>query len=175
MNGDSEEPDVSTDPDEWVSIDYVHDQVEAMMSRQWDAFAAWERRFGQILAFASALTVAGIVFLPERIATGPATTGLTFIGLAILLASCLVTLFGLIPKGWRSAPDPRTLRSDFLGTDSRELRLMITDTRIELFELNEKHLKSQLWRFGLSVALLILGILLLLVATVMSEAFNGGA
>ena len=37
MNDDSEDPEVSTDPDEWLSLDYVHEQVEAMMLRQWEA------------------------------------------------------------------------------------------------------------------------------------------
>ena len=51
MSDASQSPEVSTDPNEWVSIDYVHDQVEAMMSRQWDAFEAMGTSIRQVLAF----------------------------------------------------------------------------------------------------------------------------
>ncbi len=173
MSDASQSPEVSTDPNEWVSIDYVYDQVETMISRQRDAFEAWERRYGQVLAFTSALTVAGIVFLPERIATDPVTVGFAFVGLAILLLSCLATLLGLAQKGSWSAPDPRTLRSKYLATDPRELRLLLTDTRVELFELNEKRLNRQFWGFILLVLMLTLGILFLLVAAIMSATLNG--
>ena len=172
-NGNSEDPEVSTDPDEWLSLDYVHEQVEAMMLRQWEASERWDHRFGQILAFASALSVAGIVFLPEKIGNDPLATVVMFLGLAGLIISCLVTLFRLFPKVWQSAPDPRTLRSKYLTTDPRELRLLVTDTRIESFEVNEHHLASNLTWFRWSVSLLVFGLVCLVAASAISAILNG--
>ena len=173
MSDASRSPEVSTDPNEWVSIDYVHDQVEAMMSRQWDAFETMERRFAQVLAFVSALTVAGIAFLPERIATDISTRWVTFVGLLFLLFSGGVALWGFLPRRWTSAPNPHTLRSKYLTTNAREVRLVVTDSRIVDFERNKKSLDRQVWLFRASVALLFTGTLLFVVAAGMSTTPKG--
>jgi hypothetical protein len=162
-----------SDPRAWLSLDYVHDQVQAQIqhqSRVWDVVDARLRLILGVIgiAFAAALGLRGFTVGSG----GPPQLVPFWVGLAAgtavgvyLLAAAIVGL-AYLPMDFDWPPKPSTLRTEYLLEDPRETKLAVIDTLIAAYDLNERAIARKtsafVIAFGLTaIATIILGIALI--------------
>ncbi len=162
-----------SDPRAWLSLDYVHDQVQAQIqhqSRVWDVVDARLRLILGVIgiAFAAALGLRGFTVG----AGGPPLFVPFWVGLAAssavgvyLLAAAIVGL-AYLPMDFDWPPKPSTLRTEYLLEDPQETKLAVIDTLIAAYDLNERAIarktRAFVVAFGLTaIATIILGIALI--------------
>jgi hypothetical protein len=130
------------DPANWLSLDYIHDQVQEQLKAQSDLWDAVDGRLRLILG------VIGIVFAASATFQRQVTLGGTaqipfWIGLFVGLAVVLFLIAGAIvavaywPQEFNRPPDPIDLRNRWLTTEPEEVKLIVIDSILEAYNDNE--------------------------------------
>ncbi|MBI2755565.1 MAG: hypothetical protein HYX52_02545 [Chloroflexi bacterium] len=175
-------------PENWIGLDYIHDQVVAQMEEQ---SKLWENADGRLRLI---LGVIGIVFaavlglLPRgtitvMTAAGPITepqyvpfwTG----SAAIAAIGCFATA-GVIatvaywPRDFNWPPAPDSLRK-YLTTDPREIKLTVLDEMLTAYDQNRVWLGRKFvafrWAFSLTaIATALLGVAVIMQILVSTRA-----
>lgn len=142
----NEEDDINEseeDPDNWKSLDYVHDQIGEQFEHQ---SALWDALDGRLRLVLGVIGIAFAAGLSFRAPNGPAGTTAWFplpLGVVAALAVVLYMMAAAIvarvyiPTAFDWPPKPANLRTDFLLIDPRETKLSVIDTMVKAYQANE--------------------------------------
>ena len=134
----------SDDPDAWLSLDYIHDQVVEQIKEQEAAWNDLNERLRLIIgfigiAFAAALGLRGFgvgttaYFVPFWVGL------LASVSVAMYVAAALVAgITAVAPGTFNRPPRPRTLRDEYLWEDPRKTKRAVLDTLIEAYSANAR-------------------------------------
>lgn len=178
------------DPENWISLEYVHDRVLEELTSQ-------ERRWQEVDSrLRMVLGVTGIVFavagafvrgnLPVSgaLAAGvPIPASLPFwVGTAVDGAVVLYLIAGLLVAWayrWRSFDRPVRpwILSTYISTDPREVKHEVIDTAVLAYYQNERVITTKLQLFAVSfvftvLATILLGVALLMQVTLQTQAWG---
>lgn len=130
------------DPATWLSLDYIHDQVQAQLAAQSDLWDAVDGRLRLILGVIGIVFAASATF--QRQVTVGGTAQVPFVvGLLVALAVVVFLLAGSIvsiaywPQEFNRPPDPIDLRERWLTTDPKQVKLIVMDSIREAYNDNE--------------------------------------
>lgn len=149
--GDVSDPE---NPDNWLSLDYVHERVLVQLDAQSDIWDDADERLRLILG------VIGIVFaaaLGLQRTVSPTTAPLpALVGTAAIAAILIFLIAGAIvavaywPTPFDRPPKPSSLRDLYLTTDERETKLIVIDSIIAAYNHNEVVLARKIGAFKLA-------------------------
>jgi hypothetical protein len=151
--GESFDPE---NPDNWLSLDYVHERVLAQLDAQSDLWDVVDARLRLILG------VIGIVFAAALgLQRGPALIpfwagALAVAAVILFLAAGIVAAWVYWPSPFDRPPDPASLRGQYLTTDPRVSKLEVIDTAIEAYNKNQRVIDRK--NFAFKVAFVLAGI-----------------
>lgn len=164
FGGNSEWPD-EENPENWFSLDYVHEQVLAQLQAQSDLWDAVDGRLRLILGFIGIVFAAAIgLQRAVPVATGPSGPVLLpfWVGAAAAVAVMVYLIAGLIvavaywPTPFDRPPKPDALREQYLLADPRQTKLDVIDTIIEAYNRNTAPLARK--NLAFKVAFVLTGI-----------------
>jgi len=140
------------DPDNWLSLEYVHDQVLENLKTQYEMWNVTDGRLRLVLG------VIGIIFaaalgLQRSTSPIPFWVGVLAIGAMtlFLIAGILVAWF-YISLEFDRPQQPQSLREDFL-LDEREAKLAVVDTSITAYSRNGDILARKVLAFNVAFIL----------------------
>jgi hypothetical protein len=149
-SGDEVDPD---DPESWLSLDYIHDQVAEKLKQQYEALNVIDGRLRLILG------VIGIIFAAALgLQRSPAPIPF-WVGVLAIAAMTMFLVAGILAArrypsldfDW--PPQPESLREEFLLADPREAKLAVVDTAIDAYNQNRNILATKIWAFNVAFAL----------------------
>jgi hypothetical protein len=127
------------DPANWLSLDYVHEQVQAQLKAQEVIWEAVDGRLRLILGVIGIVFAAAAAF--QRAAGGGPLLPF-WVGAGVSLAVSLFLLAAIIagvsywPYDFDRPPQPHRLRERYLTTDPREVMLAVVDTILVAYTNN---------------------------------------
>jgi hypothetical protein len=168
----SDTTDRPEDPATWLSLDYVHEQIQAQIEHQSDVWDTVDGRLRLVLgvigiAFAGALGLRSFsggngttVFLPFLVGL------LASLAVGVYLVAAAIVGIAYLPMNFDWPPKPAALRDAYLLKDTRETKLAVLDTLIAAYVANEQAIARKItafvWAFTLTaVATIMLGIALI--------------
>lgn len=146
------------DPENWLSLDYVHEQIQEQLKAQ---SALWDEVDARLRLI---LGVIGIVFAASATFQRQVTVGGTvqipfWIGLLVGMAVALYLVAGAVvaiaywPQKFNRPPDPIDLRNRWLTTDPREVKLIVIDSILDAYNDNEDVIERKSRAFKVSFAM----------------------
>lgn len=160
------------DPENWPSLDYIHDQVQAQLNAQssiWDAVDARLRLILGVITIVFA--AAGALFQRSSWQAGgaplPFVVGAaTVIALILFLVAAGTVAWAYRPMNFDRPPNPGELRDLYLTTDPRRVKLTVIDSILDAYTANEEVIRRKnryfSWAFGFTaVGTSLLGLALM--------------
>ncbi len=153
------------DPASWLSLDYVHDQVQAQLEEQSELWDTVDGRLRLILGVISIVFAAAAAFQRASPAAGgaplPFWVGAAAIGaVSLFLAAAGIVAWAYWPTDFDRPPKPHELRELYLTTDPREVKLIVIDITLLAYTGNQAIIerKNRAFKraFGLTAAATIL-------------------
>lgn len=148
--GDPEaaESDDAEDPGNWLSLDYVHDQVQSQLEAQSELWDVVDGRLRLILGVIGIVFAASATFQRGASQAGaaliPFGIGLAVIvAVALFLAAATIVAFAYWPQKFNRPPDPLDLRSRWLTTDPSEVKLIVVDSMLDAYNDNEAVIEAK--------------------------------
>jgi hypothetical protein len=155
------------DPRSWLSLDYVHDQVQTQLDEQSKLWDAVDGRLRLILGVISIVFAAAAAFQRSLPATGGSPLPFVVGAGAISAVSLFLIAAGIVawaywPTDFDRPPKPHELRNHYLTTDPREVKLIVIDSTLLAYTGNQRIIerKNRAFKvaFGLTaVATILLG------------------
>lgn len=145
-----------TDPLRYPSLDVVRGELDARIAEQARGAAAFDTRAGLILGFAGVLI--GLAPEDPRLCqllaqiVAAAAAGVAVLALTFRVAGSI---------------EPRAIRERYLLDDVETTRLRVLDTRIVLFERDEKRFESKVKRLRWAVWLLAIAVAMMLAGSIL--------
>jgi len=168
-----------SDPRAWLSLDYIHDQVQAQIehqSRVWDAVDSRLRLILSVIgiAFAAALGLRGFtvgaggppLFVPFWVGFAASTA------VGVYLVAAAIVALAYLPIDFDWPPKPSALRTEYLLEDLRETKLDVVDTLIAAYDLNERAIARKTRAFVVAFALTAIATILLGIALIGNIAWQ---
>jgi hypothetical protein len=165
-----ESEDVET-PEAWLSLDYVHEQVQAQLEIQSKDWEAIDNRLRLILGVISIVFAAAATFQRAAPAAGGAPLPFLIGAAAISAVFCFLLAAAIAtqaywPYDFDRPPKPHELRELYLTTDPREVKLTVIDIILLAYTDNEKIIERKITAFKrafwfTAVATSLLGIALM--------------
>jgi len=157
------------DPRSWLSLDYVHDQVQTQLDEQsklWDAVDGRLRLilgvisivFAAAAAFQRASPVSGGAPLPFMIGAG------AICAVTLFLAAAGIVAWAYWPTDFDRPPKPHELRNLYLTTDPKEVKLIVIDITLLAYTGNQAIIERKNMAFKRAFALTAIATILLGVA-----------
>lgn len=166
------EPFDPEDPNNWLSLDFVHERVLAQLDAQSDLWDVVDTRLRLVLG------VIGIVFA-ATLALQRGTTPIPFwAGVLAIAAIILFLVAGIVaaqvywPTPFDRPPNPAALRAAYLTTDPRVTKLEVIDTAIEAYNNNQRVIDRKNFAFKIAFVLTGVGTGFLGAAIIVQVAFQ---
>jgi len=146
------------DPDNWLSLDYIHDQVQEQLKAQSDLWDAVDGRLRLILGVIGIVFAASATFQRQVTAGGAAQIPFA-LGVLVSVAVVLFFVAGSIvalaywPQKFNRPPDPIDLRERWLTTDPNLVKLIVTDSIREAYNDNEDVIERKNFAFKVAFVL----------------------
>jgi hypothetical protein len=146
------------DPRSWLSLDYVHDQVQEQLEEQAKLWDTVDGRLRLILGVISIVFAAAAAFQRSSPASGgaplPFLIGAGAIGaVSLFLAAAAIVAWAYWPTDFDRPPKPHELRELYLTTDPREVKLIVIDITLLAYTGNEAIIKRKNLAFKRAFAL----------------------
>jgi len=145
-SGDARSWDATFAPDQpeaWPGVRYVHNQVEAQLMAQCDAWHLVDARLRLILGVAGVVFAAVLGLQPAARPAMPLVGMLTIGACAFFLLAAVIAFVGGWPAKLDRPPAPSRLRGA-VGTDPRQIQLAVIDEMTTAFGRNEGKLDGRL-------------------------------
>jgi hypothetical protein len=146
------------DPKSWLSLDYVHDQVQAQLDEQSKLWDTVDGRLRLILGVISIVFAAAAALQRSSPASGgaplPFVIGAGAIGAVLLfLVAAAIVAWAYWPTDFDRPPKPHELRELYLTTDSQEVKLIVIDIILLAYTGNQAIIKRKNLAFKVAFAL----------------------
>jgi hypothetical protein len=180
VEGQVNQADDVEDPETWLSLDYIHEQVQAQLELQSKDWEAVDARLRLILGVISIVFAAAAAFQRAASASGgaplPFAVGATAI-LAVIffLAAAVVATLAYWPSDFDRPPKPHELRELYLTTDPREVKLTVIDSILLAYTGNQEIIERKIIAFKRAFWLTAVASSLLGVALVVQVAYQTAA
>jgi hypothetical protein len=173
-------PDDVEDPATWLSLDYVHEQVQAQLEIQSKDWEAVDARLRLILGVISIVFAAAAAFQRATPSSGGAPLPFVVGAAAILaviffLAAAIIATVAYWPYDFDRPPKPHELRELYLTTDPREVKLTVIDSILLAYTGNETIIERKIIAFKRAFCLTAIASALLGVALVVQMAYQTAA
>jgi hypothetical protein len=157
-------------PDNWLSLDYVHDRVIAQLEAQSNTWDIIDGRLRFILGVVG-IVFAAVLGLQRGASPIPYWAGIfAILGVIAFFIAGLFAVYGYSITVFDMPPEPAALRREYLTTDPKETKLVVIDTIIEAYNRNQSVLSEKMTAFWTAFRLTVLATGLLGAAVVVQVA-----
>jgi hypothetical protein len=101
--------DESEDPANWLSLDYVHEQLTAQIKQQWDIWDTMDGRLRLILGVIGIVFAAALAFQRGQAPPNNAVSILTAIAVGVYLVAAAIVARAYWPQKFDWPPRPESL------------------------------------------------------------------
>jgi len=146
------------DPAGWLSLDYVHDQIQRQLEAQSDLWDEVDGRLRLILGVIGIVFAASATFQRQVTAGGTAQIPFVVGSLVALAVVCFLIAGAIVaiaywPQKFDRPPDPVGLRDRWLTADPRRVKLIVTDSIRDAYNENEDVIKRKNQAFKVAFVL----------------------
>lgn len=157
------------DPRSWLSLDYVHDQVQAQLDEQAKLWDTVDGRLRLILGVISIVFAAAAAFQRSSPVLGggplPFLVGAGAIGaVSLFLIAAAIVAWAYWPTDFDRPPKPHELRELYLTTDPKEVKLIVIDIILLAYTGNQAIIERKNLAFKVAFGLTAIATILLGVA-----------
>lgn len=157
------------DPKAWLSLDYVHDQVQSQLEEQSKLWDTVDGRLRLILGVISIVFAAAAAFQRSSPGSGgaplPFVVGAGAIGaVSLFLIAAAIVAWAYWPTDFDRPPKPHELRNLYLTTDPKEVKLIVIDIMLLAYTGNQAIIERKNSAFKLAFGLTAIATIMLGVA-----------
>lgn len=154
------------DPRSWLSLDYVHDQVQSQLEEQSKLWDTVDGRLRLILGVISIVFAAAAAFQRSSPTSGGALLPFMVGAGAVAAVSLFLIAAGIVawaywPTDFDRPPKPHELRNLYLTTDPREVKLIVIDITLLAYTGNQVIIERKNLAFKVAFALTAIATILL--------------
>jgi hypothetical protein len=156
------------DPSTWLSLDVVYDRVLAQLDAQSERWESADGRLrlilgliGVVFAITSSFVTRGVTITGAggvaELLYLPFVVGAPLVlGMLVFLVAGLIAIVAYWPLRFERPPEPADLRDAYLTTEPRMTKLVIIDTILQAYDVNEQTLQRKLRAFKLAIVLSVI-------------------
>ncbi|MCC7106261.1 MAG: hypothetical protein IT307_14060 [Chloroflexi bacterium] len=163
---EAEEADDVESPETWLSLDYVHEQVQTQLEIQSKDWEAIDNRLRLILGVISIVFAAAAAFQRAGSSSGgsplPFLVGtVAIMAVVLFLVAAAIATWAYWPYDFDRPPKPHELRELYLTTDPREVKLTVIDIILLAYTENAQIIERKITAFKQAFSLTAIATILL--------------